>query len=191
MKLLDEVDKGPSPRGRGNQDHVHLAQVELRSIPAWAGKPRWRCLHQQRTKVHPRVGGETLDLWIPVAVHEGPSPRGRGNPTCCQLQTSTAGSIPAWAGKPRFRQIGTYLYRVHPRVGGETLICGSTMIRSPGPSPRGRGNLCAGFVQISRQRSIPAWAGKPRDRRRGHRESRVHPRVGGETSTREPMRMAV
>ena len=57
-----------------------------------------------------------------------------------------------------------------------------------GPSPRGRGNH-RGVSRLQERaalpRSIPAWAGKPKQGSSGSRRRRVHPRVGGET-TAEP-----
>ena len=50
---------GPSPRGRGNHATVALSLIELRSIPAWAGKPAGVVVVRPQVEVHPRVGGET------------------------------------------------------------------------------------------------------------------------------------
>ena len=87
------------------------------SIPAWAGKPRTARRRGVRLRVYPRVGGETRSAcWcgrLTIRVYPrvgggkprgmdnwGLSPRGRGNRAPARTATSTAGSIPAWAGKP-------------------------------------------------------------------------------------------
>ena len=70
---------------------------------------------------------------------------------------------------------------VYPRVGGETQRLHAGRLLSEGLSPRGRGNhrqvgdihACPG--------SIPAWAGKPSLSSRSVTDSKVYPRVGGET----------
>ena len=70
---------------------------------------------------------------------------------------------------------------VYPRVGGET---GPAMPSTPGGrglSPRGRGNLWFLVRTPGKERSIPAWAGKPWWRGCRRRAERVYPRVGGET----------
>ena len=91
------------------------------------------------------------------------------------------GSIPAWAGKPRGRSTRRSSLPVYPRVGGETGIDYLPAHVFGGLSPRGRGNLGVIAWRISRNGSIPAWAGKPRVRRRWRLVMRVYPRVGGET----------
>ena len=51
-----------------------------RSIPAWAGKPRRTTWRSRRSRVYPRVGGETWTKNANVKAKAGLSPRGRGNP---------------------------------------------------------------------------------------------------------------
>ena len=112
----------------------------------------------------------------------GPSPRGRGNLVDDRDSQRAVGSIPAWAGKPRWGYSRWGAVRVHPRVGGETFAKNAPMMPQCGPSPRGRGNRVRRrgvFVVVG---SIPAWAGKPRDRRLSDYRAGVHPRVGGETA---------
>ena len=130
--------RGLSPRGRGNRPWP-LISLCLGSIPAWA--ETW-------TTGQGRLGS-------------GLSPRGRGNGPI------VAGSIPAWAGKPRGHVVP---------------------IPPSGLSPRGRGNHLVVTVATGAQWSIPAWAGKPVHRRQSvtPRSTRVYPRVGGETSVNDP-----
>ena len=50
---------GLSPRGRGNPGQENEAEVDRRSIPAWAGEPTRRAIFSASAKVYPRVGGGT------------------------------------------------------------------------------------------------------------------------------------
>ena len=152
--------RGPSPRGRGNLALVRGEDVAARSIPAWAGKP-WRgSVRWLRSRVHPRVGGETADEIATMIREEGPSPRGRGNPKRPALDGALSRSIPAWAGKPQLQRLRLVERKVHPRVGGETVFILTVLLLEKGPSPRGRGKP----VSHSCPQSMLT----------------VHPRVGGE-----------
>ena len=152
---------GPSPRGRGN--HTAAADIRLLawSIPAWAGKPRRGDGRGVDQRVHPRVGGETCGKQDIYRADQGPSPRGRGNPTSTKSETHRPG--------------------VHPRVGGETSRSRRAAVFCWGPSPRGRGNPPRNTSPCVHRRSIPAWAGKPGAVRLSWPRTWVHPRVGGET----------
>ena len=176
------VSGGPSPRGRGNRDR-RCHRLDLgRSIPAWAGKPPPAVGLPRIPRVHPRVGGETQagEQWS--SSQTGPSPRGRGNREHRAKLRLADGSIPAWAGKPPAAQVASTRREVHPRVGGETSAGSGMPSCIKGPSPRGRGNHECTGGRSGAQRSIPAWAGKPRSRCRCPYRQGVHPRVGGETS---------
>ena len=175
------VHAGPSPRGRGNPSPPRHPVNATRSIPAWAGKPEQEAQQQERMRVHPRVGGETQKVDVDAWVHTGPSPRGRGNLFSATRVPGPGRSIPAWAGKPAPSRRTCRSSRVHPRVGGETVLDTVAERLVGGPSPRGRGNPVEDLVGNARKRSIPAWAGKPHSGSAGCWMMRVHPRVGGET----------
>ena len=172
---------GLSPRGRGNLVGVFDPVEGHGSIPAWAGKPR-ACRRSVRDlEVYPRVGGETKSVSAFGARSRGLSPRGRGNPRRQPDRGGRAGSIPAWAGKPRpcvMRPAGSTVY---PRVGGETAALDTAVGIHAGLSPRGRGNRVAVGRLHASDGSIPAWAGKPVDLRNADVQGEVYPRVGGET----------
>ena len=152
---------GPSPRGRGN--------------------PPFRGTRSGIWRSHPRVGGETRTRPAVPDDQRGPSPRGRGNQTRHRVPAGRPRSIPAWAGKPCRPLVGHPDGRVHPRVGGETQLVKLGLDAPHGPSPRGRGNHECRLRFSLAFRSIPAWAGKPAQRRQPSRIGAVHPRVGGET----------
>ena len=175
---------GPSPRGRGNPADAGAGQREARSIPAWAGKPSAISPITAPAWVHPRVGGETLLKAFGCALVGGPSPRGRGNPARRLPGRPGCRSIPAWAGKPPAGPRGGRGLPVHPRVGGETRRDSMKRPSDVGPSPRGRGNRIQRPADLCYGGSIPAWAGKPGSAVPAGPLSRVHPRVGGETSAR-------
>ena len=91
---------GLSPRGRGNRvPGVHSLGLD-RSIPAWAGQPRYSHRQYRSYQVYPRVGGATWYDRGDIDLAQGLSPRGRGNRRDTILQREDIGSIPAWAGQP-------------------------------------------------------------------------------------------
>ena len=177
------LERGLSPRGRGNRPADGGSPPDARSIPAWAGKPARRRGAIFLGRVYPRVGGETR-VGRRVPDHRtGLSPRGRGNPGQRFDHGPCARSIPAWAGKPRGCEPLQGVREVYPRVGGETIVFANMSPDPQGLSPRGRGNPPMEMMIRSRSRSIPAWAGKPRDSCSTKTCLRVYPRVGGETES--------
>ena len=106
----------------------------------------------------------------------GPSPRVRGSLLQLEHPEHRVGSIPACAGKPSPLSRFSRRSRVHPRV------CGGRVERPAGPSPRVRGSQRGdGLVQAAHG-SIPACAGKPRQRSNRLPAGGVHPRVCGEAA---------
>ena len=134
------VAEGLSPRGRGNPISACLSDANLRSIPAWAGKPGYAGGTGIIHRVYPRVGGETSALPRGSTSLRGLSPRGRGNLLSPSSAVMVSGSIPAWAGKPSGQPEAPQPAPVYPRVGGETLSYGLGAAFFCGLSPRGRGN---------------------------------------------------
>ena len=57
------VDRGLSPRGRGNPVPVRRVDRRSGSIPAWAGKPSQETSGLPSPAVYPRVGGETAPFY--------------------------------------------------------------------------------------------------------------------------------
>ena len=51
-------EQGLSPRGRGTPCQCAPMPLSGRSIPAWAGNPRFLTRHPAKQRVYPRVGGE-------------------------------------------------------------------------------------------------------------------------------------
>ncbi len=173
--------RGPSPRGRGNPKTATRSVARGGAIPAWAGKPFMVGGKTPEGGGHPRVGGETLSRLVHAHFHDGPSPRGRGNPGVVAAVAGRRGAIPAWAGKPSAAAASSPRLQGHPRVGGETNFRVMFPPSPSGPSPRGRGNLTLRLFRKVSGGAIPAWAGKPGMWSRYQPSVRGHPRVGGET----------
>ena len=68
-------------------------------------------------------------------------------------------------------------------MGGGTPSATTVPVGATGLSPRGRGNLFQYIVRPDADRSIPAWAGEPRNTAGRYPTRRVYPRVGGGTMT--------
>ena len=94
------LERGLSPRGRGNRRVCGVAVLGTRSIPAWAGEPTHAESRVCAARVYPRVGGGTRARDAGNVAFAGLSPRGRGNPRPHGSSKVLSRSIPAWAGEP-------------------------------------------------------------------------------------------
>ena len=94
------LDKGLSPRVRGNRKQCAAAGSRERSIPACAGEPLASMLVKYSKRVYPRVCGGTDITTRPAGLLLGLSPRVRGNRVKIALLFAIQGSIPACAGEP-------------------------------------------------------------------------------------------
>ena len=162
-----------------------------RFIPACAGNTASSSLLASLPPVHPRVCGEHGDLLLRVQRHCGSSPRVRGTPPICLINTRAGRFIPACAGNTNPPKTGSGSNPVHPRVCGEHLV--GTALRGPvnGSSPRVRGTLRDARRRLGPQRFIPACAGNTPCHGGSALALSVHPRVCGEhASTREERRSA-
>ena len=112
---------------------------------------------------------------------QGRSPRVRGNRLSTIWCLSTSGSIPACAGKPGHPARADHRRQVDPRVCGETEHALWREGARYGRSPRVRGNQCLQRQECRQKGSIPACAGKPPRPTPAADQSRVDPRVCGET----------
>ena len=171
------------PRVGGEQaPRQHLPRQRQRVIPAWAGnRGAVRTMVKLRPG-HPRVGGEQ-SVSKPVSFSQsGSSPRGRGTDDRRELNVMERRVIPAWAGNRHAAHPRERGHAGHPRVGGEQARKSSTLAKSYGSSPRGRGTgHRAGGVE-GHFRVIPAWAGNRSACAASTSGLPGHPRVGGEQS---------
>ena len=92
--------------------------------------------------------------------------------------------IPAWAGNSVVPILALPVLPVHPRMGGELPSKQVDRAAADGSSPHGRGTLACDIHVFRNQRFIPAWAGNSGLSRSASSLSTVHPRMGGELSSR-------
>ena len=171
---------GSPPRGRGKGGRDRPFPHHPGITPAWAGKSGKNPKPLQRTRDHPRVGGEKLRSAISCLLVVGSPPRGRGKAQFGNCPYCHERITPAWAGKSVYGIIPCADKGDHPRVGGEKLLSVTTIRSFLGSPPRGRGKVYQLFRMGYCVGITPAWAGK--------RSALVwvcakpwdHPRVGGE-----------
>ena len=94
------IRTGLSPRVRGNPEVSGIPVIVIRSIPACTGKPMSTMTRRSRSRVYPRVYGETSTAGRLAKLRQGLSSRVRGNPLLWQISCIVHGSIPACTGKP-------------------------------------------------------------------------------------------
>ena len=176
---VEALVMGLSPRGRGSRGYRPSTPPPPGSIPAWAGEPFQAARPGSASRVYPRVGGGALRVARPEVRDGGLSPRGRGSPKNVAPSSVWTGSIPAWAGEPRWAVRAWSPIRVYPRVGGGALERNGAGWTFGGLSPRGRGSRNGYGDDPGGLGSIPAWAGEPPHSRSPGPGSRVYPRVGG------------
>ena len=133
-------ESGLSPRVRGNPGREQLLDIRAGSIPACAGEPRPTASPAERPRVYPRVCGGTALNGQVNEQRRGLSPRVRGNRPRRPRQSRPARSIPACAGEPTTCPTRKPASKVYPRVCGGTGIDAIPCAKSPGLSPRVRGN---------------------------------------------------
>ena len=157
------VDRGLSPRVRGNRVEAQAAQDVVGSIPACAGEPFSLSKKLIIRRVYPRVCGGT-SLFLRSRIRPvGLSPRVRGNPHSAPAAASPSRSIPACAGEPPSPTTRPPRLQVYPRVCGGTPTCFPYTAPAPGLSPRVRGNPRPHVQPLAAAGSIPACAGEPRN----------------------------
>ncbi len=133
--------EGLSPRVRGNPGQSGRDSPAARSIPACAGEPNGMILASSPDSVYPRVCGGTARIHVATFVHQGLSPRVRGNPVALVRFCVRRRSIPACAGEPPQHAQAQPRSTVYPRVCGGTESTPTEPPPAHGLSPRVRGNL--------------------------------------------------
>ena len=158
------LQKGLSPRVRGNLFAYRRPARRQGSIPACAGEPSDDLDPDGDRMVYPRVCGGTLCQSNDPGPAQGLSPRVRGNPLASPALTCGKWSIPACAGEPDKGQ------------------CRAARRFRRGLSPRVRGNPAHAAFYAPEIRSIPACAGEPIRQLARAGVAMVYPRVCGGTS---------
>ena len=155
------LEKGLSPRVRGNRRPAPPENPCPGSIPACAGEPDISAIFVKGSWVYPRVCGGTCSLPMPSGVCRGLSPRVRGNLNHVRISKSQHGSIPACAGEPLVPSPSGPRTQVYPRVCGGTVFTFRFLFPMMGLSPRVRGNRIQTDRVNATGGSIPACAGEP------------------------------
>ena len=179
----DAMEKGLSPRVRGNLAQAEAERKAEGSIPACAGEPHPGRHSTRPLPVYPRVCGGTNARRRYIRASKGLSPRVRGNPRGAVQLAAERRSIPACAGEPSGKRNDRTFTTVYPRVCGGTDEKGGVPAARQGLSPRVRGNPQGDAAAIRRGRSIPACAGEPPGCALSARLMPVYPRVCGGTAT--------
>ena len=172
---------GLSPHVRGNPDERRASHPSAGSIPACTGKPSLPGRPWGSLRVYPRMYGETMLCGAGRWACCGLSPHVRGNPARVRYVRAGAGSIPACTGKPTIGYCGEDQTEVYPRMYGETASSSLSCFFINGLSPHVRGNRPQSSHPVLDAGSIPACTGKPIRSRIAVRQSRVYPRMYGET----------
>ena len=183
--ILDVLgDDGSSPLTRGK--HLLAATgFELeRLIPAHAGKTSLYRADLRNNWAHPRSRGENVTAAYNAAAVDGSSPLTRGKLSELNRWMSTAGLIPAHAGKTYFRCLANWLSAAHPRSRGENAATRSTASPTAGSSPLTRGKPRRRARRGRVRRLIPAHAGKTGRAVASGEVGEAHPRSRGENALR-------
>ena len=173
---------GLSPRVRGNRWRETAYARSVGSIPASAGEPVPRSRRPRTSGVYPRECGGTRKRIPSAVLHNGLSPRVRGNPRRGRRRPESVRSIPASAGEPGCCRIRALARWVYPRECGGTRVARGVDARDRGLSPRVRGNHAQTHPRFAILRSIPASAGEPVRVSADRHWRRVYPRECGGTS---------
>ena len=130
---------GTSPRTRGKLEVCHFFGMEVRNIPAHAGKTAAETFLATGTEEHPRARGENLGFEFPKSVVVGTSPRTRGKPRRRSWLHHRRRNIPAHAGKTGAVPCVFERTWEHPRARGENIRDFGRGFPGFGTSPRTRG----------------------------------------------------
>ena len=149
-------------------------------IPAHAGKTGGLVPDLRAARAHPRSRGENAVLERVDGEGAGSSPLTRGKHHVSAPRVRLVGLIPAHAGKTRRRTRFTSSRWAHPRSRGENMQPRATASSLVGSSPLTRGKHWGHHTTIDINGLIPAHAGKTKERTRGRRVFRAHPRSRGE-----------
>ena len=134
-----ETESGSSPRVRGKLAELLQQLLDVRLIPACAGKTVDLVRPELRGQAHPRVCGENARLQTFPDDFVGSSPRVRGKRHPEDAPPRADGLIPACAGKTTTALPSSVDSAAHPRVCGENILVRIPSINQRGSSPRVRG----------------------------------------------------
>ena len=156
------TSSGSSPLTRGKRLADLRDGLNLRLIPAHAGKTSSRCSRKACIPAHPRSRGENHRLAAGIE--------------------DAGGSSPPHAGKTHDTHVTPPARRAHPRSRGENHRCVHLRTVASGSSPLTRGKPRANASMSARVGLIPAHAGKTGRRRGRSQQLSAHPRSRGENA---------
>ena len=171
---------GSSPRMRGAQQLLTMAEQGGRIIPADAGSTLRVSSSDRACSDHPRGCGEHIRCGAKRGIPGGSSPRMRGAPSGIRGLPQKARIIPADAGSTLLLSTAYREGQDHPRGCGEHEAMANSQIENRGSSPRMRGaQIVEHGINLS-IRIIPADAGSTHMLSLFSRLDRDHPRGCGE-----------
>ena len=176
------MDRGLSPRVRGNPPPGPPPGTPPGSIPACTGEPAVWDAAWAAARVYPRVYGGTPPHALAAESPGGLSPRVRGNHEAAAGPPTAEGSIPACTGEPEGGHTMRAFIEVYPRVYGGTTMVLFGLSSAHGLSPRVRGNPAGPVPRGCQKGSIPACTGEPGTGSGRLDAVRVYPRVYGGTT---------
>jgi len=160
-QLLAALAGGLSPRTRGNPQRTLDQSLRAGPIPAHAGQPPLAGTSYGAGRAYPRARGATLGVERDLGVHQGLSPRTRGNRWGGAHVLRALGPIPAHAGQPGGLEPFDAPVGAYPRARGATVVNFFSTMKGAGLSPRTRGNLRMPQGRGAAPGPIPAHAGQP------------------------------
>ncbi len=178
-----DLDRGSSPRRRGEVSRPPALFPRRRFIPAQTGRGRRPRRGGRGRPVHPRADGERAGVDALGEGLRGSSPRRRGEADAGGRSAQPERFIPAQTGRGPTRSPPSLRAAVHPRADGERGCVGERRPERGGSSPRRRGEALPATAAEALRRFIPAQTGRGNFRRWTASGAPVHPRADGERAT--------
>ena len=157
---MTQDNNGSSPLTRGKRGRRRKGIDLRRLIPAHAGKTPSRGCPRRTCTAHPRSRGENRVGGDAPACAAGSSPLTRGKLLGFAFERTSAGLIPAHAGKTVDVAVSFSGSPAHPRSRGENDVEGEDHAGEWGSSPLTRGKHVRAHALPQGRRLIPAHAGK-------------------------------
>ena len=176
------TSSGSSPLTRGKRLADLRDGLNLRLIPAHAGKTTAASTCAPSHPAHPRSRGENRAQTPRCRRGWGSSPLTRGKLVAVAEDHSSFRLIPAHAGKTVFMIVVVATLTAHPRSRGENAGTASRRESRAGSSPLTRGKQGGYRVNGRGLRLIPAHAGKTCATSTGNSHAPAHPRSRGENA---------
>ena len=182
-----EVVEGSSPLTRGKPPVRRVEVIDVRLIPAHAGKTQRRTRCSSTSRAHPRSRGENEIIMTDTIKPTGSSPLTRGKRDPLTDRNPDEGLIPAHAGKTQPPRPDADTIPAHPRSRGENPGDQTAYYKVQGSSPLTRGKPSLRLAWRAATGLIPAHAGKTRSPAPKTSIRTAHPRSRGENTRRSAL----